>query len=95
MNHEFLKFEIRNENVKKQMGLYEIENINNKNICTIAINWKEYFEKFKNRSINKKHKGIRHDSPGMNFESYAYRIKVLKEVNSECAKKNYAKKIKS
>ena len=30
------------------MGLYEIENIGNPNICTITINLKEYFEKFKN-----------------------------------------------
>ena len=60
---------MRNENVKKQMGLYEIENTDNANICTIAVNPKEYFEKFKNRSINKKHKGIRRDTPGMSFES--------------------------
>ena len=26
------------------MGLYEIENIGNPNICTITINLKEYFE---------------------------------------------------
>ena len=39
-------FEIRDKNVKKQMGLYEIENINNANICRIAVNPKEYFEKF-------------------------------------------------
>ena len=51
------------------MALYEIENIGNPNICTIAINPKEYFEKFKNRKINKKHKGVRRDTPGMNFES--------------------------
>ena len=50
------------------MGLYEIENIENPNICTIAINLKEYFEKFKNQQINKKHKGIRRNNPGMNFE---------------------------
>ena len=54
---------MHNENVKKQMGLYEIENINNTNICTIAVNPKKYFEKFKNRSINKSHKGIRRDTP--------------------------------
>ena len=50
------------------MGLYEIENINNVNICTIPVNPKEYFKKLKNRSINKKHKGGRRDTTGMNFE---------------------------
>ena len=79
--------------LKKQMGLYEIENIDNANICTIAVNPKEYFEKLKNRLINKKHKGVRRDTPGMNFESYAERINVLKEIgNEKNEKKNYFKK---
>ena len=56
------------------MGLYKIESIDNLNICTVAINPKEYFEKFKNRKINKKHWGVRYDTPGMNFESYAERF---------------------
>ena len=60
------------------MGLYEIENINNSNICTIAINQKKYFEKFKNRSISQKHKDVIQDTQGMNFESYTERIKVLR-----------------
>ena len=44
---------MRNENVKKQMRLYEIENISNANICTTAVNPKEYFEKFKNGTLTK------------------------------------------
>ena len=63
------QFGIYDENTKKVIGLYEIENIDNLNICTITINPEEYFEKFKNRKINKKHKGVRRDTPGMNFES--------------------------
>ena len=51
-------------------------------IIQITVNPKEYFKKFKNRSVNKKLKGVRRDTPGMNFESYAERIKVLREVNS-------------
>ena len=78
------------------MGLFETENIDNPNICIIAVNPKEYFENFKNRSINKKHKGVRRDSPGMNFESYGERIKVLREVDSVRAnKKNNTKTIRS
>ena len=34
----------------------------------IAVNPKEYFEKCKNRSINKKHKGVRRDTVRMNFK---------------------------
>ena len=32
---------------KNVMRLYEVENVDNQNICTIAINPKEYFENFK------------------------------------------------
>ena len=39
--------------------MYEIENINNANVLTIAKNPKEYFEKYKDFSDNKKHKGVK------------------------------------
>ena len=38
------KLDICYSNLKRPMGLYEVENINNQNICTMAINPKEYFE---------------------------------------------------
>ena len=72
------KFKVQNKKTKKEMGLYEIESINNENICTIAVNPKEYFETFKNRKINKKHRGVRRDTPGMDFERYASRIRDLR-----------------
>ena len=75
------QFEMYNDNTKKVMGLYEIEDVDNQNICTIAINPKEYFEKFKNRKINKKHKGARRDTAGMFFESYANRITKLRTLD--------------
>ena len=75
------QFEMQNENTRKVMGLYEIENIDNANICTIAVNPNEYFEKLKNRSINKRDKGIRCDTVGMNFESYAKRITTLRNID--------------
>ena len=62
------------------MGLYEIENIDNPNICTIAVNPIEYFEKIKNRKISKKHKGVRKDNPGINFESYAEKISSIRQI---------------
>ena len=74
------------------MGLFEIENINNQNICTIAINPKEYFKKFKDRKINKKHKGVRKDTKGMNFESYAMRINMLKESDDKKEEKKIVQK---
>ena len=75
------QFGTYDENTKKVMGLYEIEKIDNPNICTIAINPKEYFEKFKNRKINKKHKGVRRDTPGINFESYAEKISSSRQID--------------
>ena len=54
------QFRMHNPKVKKnQLGLYEIENINNANVGTIAVDPKEYFEKFKDRTVNKKQKGVK------------------------------------
>ena len=74
------------------MGLYEIENIDNANICTIAVNRREYFKKLKTRSIIKKNKGVRRDMPGKNFQSFAERINVLKEIGSEKNEKKISSK---
>ena len=79
ISHDFWKnFMVQDKSKKKEMGLFEIENIDNPNICTIAVNPKEYFEKFRNRSINKKHKGVRKNTKGMDFDRYANRIKDLR-----------------
>ena len=72
------QFNMQNKGTRKVMGLYEVENLDNANLCTIAINPKEYFEKFRDRKINKKHKGVRRDTPGMTFESYTERISSLR-----------------
>ena len=64
-------------NKKKTLGLYEVEHINDSCFVTLAVNPKEYFELFKSMEINKKHKGIKKGSSGMNYENYAERIKPL------------------
>ena len=88
------QFVMHNSKTKKEMGLYEVESVNNPNISTIAINPKEYFEKFKDRNINKKHKGVRRDAPGMNFESYASRISPLRSFDCKKEeKKNIQKRL--
>ena len=66
---------VQNKNLRKQVGLYEVENIENANILTIAINPKEYFEKYKD--FNKKHKGLKKNTPGMDFETYMERLATL------------------
>ena len=52
------QFNCRNEKLKKNVRLFEFENIDNANVITIALNPKEYYERFVNHSDNKKHKGF-------------------------------------
>ena len=53
-------FNSRQEHLHKCLGYFEIENIDNPCILTIAAcNPEKYFELFENNKINKKHKGIK------------------------------------
>ena len=61
------------------MGLYEVESINNPNIITLALNPKEYFEVFRSKEINKKHKGVKKNTAGMTYESFASIIMDIRE----------------
>ena len=81
-SHKFWKqFDnIHKPELHKQAGLYEIESINNPDTITIVINPKEYFKKFKNKNLDKKHKGLRKDVYGMDFESYTSRVISLSEL---------------
>ena len=65
--------------LKKHVGLYQVQSINNLNILAIAVNPKECFELFCNKKFNKKHKGIRKETRGMMFEAHAERIMDLRE----------------
>ena len=38
------------------------------------MNPKEYYEKFNNHSDNKKHKGLKKSTGGMDFDSYSARL---------------------
>ena len=48
-------------------------------MITIAVNPKEYFEKFHSKQFNKKHKRVRKDAQGMGFEAYAEIIMNLRQ----------------
>ena len=55
VSHEFWRqFNVRDEKTPKQLGLYEIEHIDNPCLVTIATNPKEYIEYFQSQYINKK-----------------------------------------
>ena len=77
-SHEFWDiFGARKASRRKKLGYYEIENIGNPCILTLAVNQKEYLEMFKDHLMNKKHKGIKKRSTGMGYSNYLERIKPL------------------
>ena len=77
------QFNYRNASLKKRVRLFEIENIDKPNLITIALNPKEYYEQFIDHSDNKKHKGIKKSTPGMDFDSYSNRLSDLTEYFNE------------
>ena len=81
VSHEFWEqFGVRKENTRKQLGLYEIQQIDDPCFVTIAANPKEYIEYFENQYINKKHKGIKKSENSMDLESFANSINSLREI---------------
>ena len=71
------RFNVHCPQDEKVLGLYEVEHIDDSCYVTLAVNPKEYFEYFQSDICNKKHKGIKKSSPGMDYENYAERIKPL------------------
>ena len=56
---------------QKVLGLYKVEHVDDPCYVTLVVNPKEYFEYFKSDSVNKKHKGIKKGSQGMEYENFA------------------------
>ena len=77
------QFDCRNENLKKRVGFFEIESIDKPNVITIALNPKEYYERFIDHSDDKKHKGLKKSAPGMDFDSYSNSLSNLTEYSNE------------
>ena len=47
------QFNCRNEDLRKRVGLFEIESIDKPSVITIALNPKEYYERFIDHSDDK------------------------------------------
>ena len=77
------QFDCRNENLKKRVVFFEIKSIDKPNVITIALNPKEYYERFIDHSDNKKHKGLKESTPGMDIDSYSNRFSDLTEYSNE------------
>ena len=71
--------------LKKQVGLFQIESIDKINI-TIALNPKEYYEKFIDQSYNKKHKDAKKATANMDFDSYSACLSDLTDYYGEFVK---------
>ena len=82
----FEQFNCRNKDLKKQVGLFEIESIDKPSIITIALNLKEYYEKFIDHSDNEKHKGVKKATADMDFDSYSACLSDLTEYYGEFVK---------
>ena len=63
-----------------------MENIDKPNVITIALNPKEYYERFNDHSDNKKHKGLHKSTRGMDFDSYSKRLSDLNEFSRDYIK---------
>ena len=82
-SHKFSeKYSVKNESLQKELGYFSVENIDDPCVVTVAVNPKEYFEEFESQAVNKKHKGLRKDAAGMEFEDYAKRINLIIEIET-------------
>ena len=82
-SHKFWeKFCVRNTSLKKKLGYYAVENIDDPCNITIAVNPKEYFEEFESEKTNRKHNGPRKAALGMEFENYTRRINSVKDIET-------------
>ena len=70
---------MQNKLLKKQLRIFELENINNASIITIALNPKDPNEKYIDHSDNEKHKGWKRGIGSMDFDSYSGRMVDLNE----------------
>ena len=53
------------------------------NVITIALNPEEYYERFIDHSDNKKNRGLKKSTPGMDLDSYSNRLSDLTEYSNE------------
>ena len=95
-SHEFWKrYSVRNASLKKKLGYFIIENIDDLGMATIAVNPKEYIETFKSEYMNKKLKRLRKGAPGMEFENYSRRINSIAKIETLKKQKQHRFTIKN
>ena len=86
-NEFWSQFNVCHTSTENQVGLYKIQSSDYPNIVTIAVNPKQYFKKYRGKSFNKKHKGLKKDTPRMHFEAYANTVMSLNDFTNQKVKK--------
>ena len=82
-SHEYWqKFNIRNKDLEKKLGYFEIESIGNPCQLVIAVNPKEYYEHFENFSHNKNIRVKKKETSRMNFDNFANRIVTSNQIDN-------------
>ena len=64
------------------LAYYKKEHIDDPWEIIVAVNPKEYLEKFQSENLNKKHKGLKKGSKVMDFENYVKRINSVREIET-------------
>ena len=77
------QFNCRNEDLRKRVDPFEIESIDKPNVITIELNPKKYYDHFIDHYDNKKHKGLKKSTPGMDLDSYSTRLYDLTKYSNE------------
>ena len=67
---------------RKSLGLFEIEHIDDPYQVTIAVNPKEYIEKFESDNINKKHMGIGKNEISMDLSPFGKRTNSAQDIEN-------------
>ena len=70
--------------MQNKLGCYEVEHIGDPCLATVAVNPKEYLKYFDSKNVNKKHKGRKKVSKGMEFKHYEKIISSVREIESFC-----------
>ena len=95
-SHKFWeRFLARGKSLAKKLSYFEGESINNPCQIVITVNPKEYYVHFESFSSSKRHKDIRKDERGMEFDNFAARIAPSRQIdNSEAPKNEYVKQLR-
>lgn len=76
--HQFWKnFNVRDDTLKKKIGYYEVEHIDDLLLIALAINPKDYSKYFENAKPDKKQKGVRNGLSNMELEDFTSRINYI------------------